>query len=83
MVPWSPENSPPNLRITGEWNTTLVPNQLSQAFVSKSKDTGALPDQKVGILLICTGVPWFQTLQTVPQPSEETRLPGAVTRTGS
>jgi hypothetical protein len=59
MVPQSPEDSPHYLRITGEWNTTSVPNQLWQACDSRSKDTGDLPDQQLGFFLICDGGHWF------------------------
>ena len=83
MVPWSPEDSPHDLRFTGEWNTTSVPNQLWQACDSRSKDTGALPDQELGFLLICAGTPWFWTYQTAPHSPEKTPLPGAVTHPGS
>jgi hypothetical protein len=44
-TPRSPEDSPYNLRITGESTTKSVPIQLWQACDSRSKDTGALPDQ--------------------------------------
>jgi hypothetical protein len=47
MIPRSPEDSPSDLRITGEWNTTSVPNQLWENCDSRSKDMGALPDQRV------------------------------------
>jgi hypothetical protein len=92
MAPRSLEDSPCYLRITGEWNTTLVPIQLWWACDSRSKDTRALPDQRLQFLLIGTGIPWFQTHQTAPwfqthqtapQSSEETLLPGTVTRSGS
>jgi hypothetical protein len=61
-----------NLRITGEWNTTSVPNQSRWACDSRSKDTGALPVQKLGFLLIRARIPWFQTHQTAPGPRGDT-----------
>ena len=57
MVPWSPEDSPHDLRITGEWNTTSVTNQLWLACDKRSKDTDAMTDQQLGFLMICAGTP--------------------------
>jgi hypothetical protein len=61
IPPQSPEDSPCDLRITGEWNTTSVPIQFWRAYDSRNKDTRALPDQRLGFLLISSGLPWFWT----------------------
>ena len=79
----SPENSPRDLRITGEWNITFVPNQSRWACDSRSKGMGALPDQRLEFLLISIALPWFRTDQTVPLSSQETPLPDTVTCPGS
>lgn len=71
VVPWSPEDSPHDLRITGEWNTS-VPKQLWQACDSRSKDTRVLPDQLCGFLLIGAGILWFQHT-TVPREDTTSR----------
>ena len=81
-VPWSPEDSH-DLRITGEWNTTSVPNQSCRACDSRSKDMGHLPDQQLRFLLTSASTLWFQTNQTAPRSPEETPLPGTETRPGS
>jgi hypothetical protein len=78
-IPQSAEDSPHNLGITGEGNTTSVPIQLWQVCDNRSKDTGALPDQWFVFLLITTSIPWFQTHQIAPWSSENTSLPDAVT----
>jgi hypothetical protein len=46
-APRSLENSPCNLRITGEWNTTSVPIQVWRACDSRNKDTRALPNLRL------------------------------------
>jgi hypothetical protein len=63
----SPEDSPRDLRITGEWKTTLIPNELWWACDSRSKDMGALPDQQIRFLLISAGITWFWTQPYSPQ----------------
>jgi hypothetical protein len=62
----SPEDSPPtrrlacpDLRITGEWNTTSVPTELAVPGASRSKDTGTPPDQWLGFLPVGAGLSWF------------------------
>jgi hypothetical protein len=44
---------------------------------------GALPDQRLGFLLIGTGLTWFQIDQIAPWSSEETPYPDTVTHSGS
>ena len=70
--PWSTEDSPCSLRITGERNTTSVPIPFSQVCDSKSKGTGALPDMQLRFLLVSAGIPWFQTHKTAQRFPEET-----------
>jgi hypothetical protein len=53
MVPWSPEDSPRDLRITGEWNRTSLPIQSSWACAS-SRKVENLPDQGLKSLLVGT-----------------------------
>jgi hypothetical protein len=45
--PWSLEDSPLHLRITGEQKTTSVTIQLWWACDSRNKDTRAIPDQSL------------------------------------
>jgi hypothetical protein len=72
-VPQSPEDSPHELRITGEWNTTPVPIQACLAWAS-SREADNWPDQGHRSLPVSASSwsPWAWTQQKVPQSPEDT-----------
>jgi hypothetical protein len=72
------ENSPCDIRITGEWNTTSIPIQLWWACDSRNKDTRDIPNQRHRFILTSYGLLWFPTDQKAPRSSKETPLPGIV-----
>ena len=76
-VPWSPENSP-QCQILGWVECNICSKTIVKgAWDRRSKDTGALPDQRLGFLLVSADIPWYQTQQTAIRSPEEIPLLGA------